>query len=251
MQPENETPAEPIQAQSQKDQPLNQATTPETHKSSKAPWAVAAVASVVAIAGIAFGIYGMMKPTEAPATDNLKVQIKNTDGTTTTLETDKIEKTDKGTTVTVVDSLPNNSNSINSEFKINEMGLSIKNLEDAGTITSYTYQKDGHAPDRPLASLEILSYKSTPDVATDFIDGISGAIIYEYNPEYFFDPATECDVTLGTIGESSTSFCIKRRPAEGAVLENDAKGAWQTWSESNIDALMEVLSKKENYSYEG
>ena len=83
----------------------NQVPVDKTSKTSKAPWAVAAVASVVAIAGIAFGIYGMMKPAETANTDNLKVQIKNTDGTTTTLETDKIETIkDNDTTIIISDS---------------------------------------------------------------------------------------------------------------------------------------------------
>lgn len=136
MQPENETPTEPIQAQSHNNRALNQA--PEARKSSKAPWAVAAVTSVLAIAGIAFGIYGMMKPAESPATDNLKVQIKNTDGTTTTLETDKIEKTDNGTTVTIVDSI--SSTNVSGKYGFTEDNFlgEIENTYSLSPETTFT-----------------------------------------------------------------------------------------------------------------
>ena len=99
----------------------------QTGKSSKLPWTVAAVASIVAIAGLAFGIYGMTKPAETANTDNLKVQIKNADGTTTTLETDKIETTDgNNTTITISDSLsPYTTDRIEVQELLKEMHKSM------------------------------------------------------------------------------------------------------------------------------
>ncbi len=77
----------------------------QTPKTPKLPWICVLISGIIAIAGLCFGIYAMTKPAETANTDNLKVQVKNADGTTTTLKTDKIEKTnDNGTTITITDS---------------------------------------------------------------------------------------------------------------------------------------------------
>lgn len=65
------------------------------------------ICSILALAGVGFGVYEMMnKPTQ-----DLKIQVKDTSGEITTIETDKIEKTDGGKTVTITDSIAT-SNSI-------------------------------------------------------------------------------------------------------------------------------------------
>ena len=137
MEP-NQISTEPSKAEPQPNQITNQAPASEVHKSPKAPWAVAVVASIVAIAGIAFGIYGIMKPTEAPATDNLKVQIKNTDGTTTTLETDKIEKKEGSNVITIIDT-PISSKTSNP--------IITKTLEEDDYTAKYTMSKSFHMYD--------------------------------------------------------------------------------------------------------
>ena len=64
------------------------------------------IASVVAVCGIGFGIYGMMQSSQKDSQiSNLKVQVKDSNGKITTLETERIETTDEnGTTVTIADS---------------------------------------------------------------------------------------------------------------------------------------------------
>lgn len=61
--------------------------------------------SLAAICGIGFGIYGMIQSAQKDSQiSNLNIQKKDSSGKITTLETEKIETTDKnGTTVTISD----------------------------------------------------------------------------------------------------------------------------------------------------
>lgn len=71
-------------------------------------WKIAtAIASVVAICGIGFGVYGMLQSSQKDnQISDLKVQVEDSNGKITTLETEKIETTDKdGTTITIADSV--------------------------------------------------------------------------------------------------------------------------------------------------
>lgn len=64
------------------------------------------VASVVAVCGIGFGVYGMIQSSQKDSQiSDLKVQIKDSGGTVTTIETPEIEtNANDGTTVTIADS---------------------------------------------------------------------------------------------------------------------------------------------------
>ena len=63
-----------------------------------------AALAVLALAGIGFGIYGMTQVKSAKQQiSDMKIEIKNTDGTTTTLETDKIEVKEADKTVVIAD----------------------------------------------------------------------------------------------------------------------------------------------------
>lgn len=66
-----------------------------------------AIASVVAVCGIGFGVYGMIQSSQKDSQiSDLKVQIKEDDGTITTIETPEIEtNTSDGTTVTITDTV--------------------------------------------------------------------------------------------------------------------------------------------------
>ncbi len=66
-----------------------------------------AIASVVAVCGIGFGVYGMIQSSQKDSQiSDLKVQIKEDDGTITTIETPEIEtNTSGGTTVTITDTV--------------------------------------------------------------------------------------------------------------------------------------------------
>ncbi len=60
--------------------------------------------SILAIAGIGFGVYEYLQANQTKQQiADLKVEIKNSDGSTTTLETDKIEVKDDTKTVVITD----------------------------------------------------------------------------------------------------------------------------------------------------
>lgn len=86
-----------------------------------------AIASVVAVCGIGFGIYGMIQSSQKDSQiSDLKVQIKEDDGTITTIETPEIEtNTDNGTTVTITDSNVKNENTEDYIY-IGEWGIKVK-----------------------------------------------------------------------------------------------------------------------------
>jgi hypothetical protein len=70
-------------------------------------WKIAtAIASVVAICGVGLGVYGMIQSSQKDnQISDLKVQVEDSNGKITALETEKIETTDgNGTTVTITDS---------------------------------------------------------------------------------------------------------------------------------------------------
>lgn len=64
------------------------------------------IMAAVAVCGVGFGIYGIEKSAlSEERVSELKVQIKNEDGTTTTLETNKIEINESPNTITISDSI--------------------------------------------------------------------------------------------------------------------------------------------------
>ena len=61
--------------------------------------------SILALAGIGFGIYEMSQvKTAKQQIADLKIEVKKDDGSTTTIETDKIEVKEDAKTITISDS---------------------------------------------------------------------------------------------------------------------------------------------------
>lgn len=93
-----------------------------------------AILAILALAGIGFGVYEMLQANQAKQQlSDLKIEVKNADGSTTTLETDKIEVKDDIKTVVITD-----STAINPEeyIYLGQYGIKIK-IPD--TIKSVTY----------------------------------------------------------------------------------------------------------------
>ncbi len=199
-----------------------------------------AIACVVAACGIGFGVYGMMQSMQKDS------QISEKDNQISDLKI-RLDSRADDSTIANQNEEGNDSNDENM-FIINQMGIGIKNLDNAGTISQYKYVMDRSAlaGDHPISSIEILSFSGVPEVGTDYITGISGAIIYEYDEGSFFD-TSKCTVQIGKINEHN--FCVARRSIdeEYRQLNDEVFAAWNTWAESNIDRLMTVLSDPENY----
>lgn len=102
-----------------------------------------AIASVVAVCGIGFGVYGMVQGSQKDSQiSDLKVQIKEDDGTITTIETPEIETTtNDGTTVTITDAVKVSGGPYieNGYFYVPKWGAKFK-LSD--NLTNYSYAVD-------------------------------------------------------------------------------------------------------------
>ena len=103
---------------------------------------VTALACVVAACGIGFGVYGMIQSSQKDnQISDLKVQVKDNNGTITTIETPEIETTtDNGTTVTITDTVAATENTEDYIY-IGEWGTKIK-ISDELTNISYAYVDD-------------------------------------------------------------------------------------------------------------
>jgi hypothetical protein len=115
------------------EQPMENAVSSAANgKSGKGAKIVATIASVVALAGIGFGVYGMI---QANSTKDLKIEVKNADGTTSTIEADKIEVKDGNTAVI---SEPTEKEDSSRYVYLGEWGLKIK-LDDNMEFATYLY----------------------------------------------------------------------------------------------------------------
>lgn len=102
-----------------------------------------AIASIVAVCGIGFGVYGMIQSSQKDSQiSDLKVQIKEDDGTITTIETPEIEtNTNNGTTVTITDTAKVSGGPYieNGYFYVPEWGLKFSIPSD---LANYGYSVD-------------------------------------------------------------------------------------------------------------
>lgn len=122
-------------------------TTPVINKdkpNDKKGWKIATViASILAVCGIGFGVYGMVQSIQKDGQiSDLKVQIREDDGTITTIETPEIETTtNDGTTVTITDTAKISSGPYieNGYFYVPEWGLKFSIPSD---LANYGYSVD-------------------------------------------------------------------------------------------------------------
>ena len=112
-------------------------------KSGKGLKITTAIACVAAVCGIGFGVYGMMQSSQKDSQiSDLKVQIKEADGTITTIEAPEIETTtDNGTIVTVTDTAKVSGGPYieNGYFYVPKWGAKYKLSDD---LTNYGYAVD-------------------------------------------------------------------------------------------------------------
>ena len=101
------------------------------------------VSCVLAICGVGFGIFGMVHGLQKDnQISDLKVQIKEDDGTVTTVDSPEIETTaNEGTTITIIDSVKVSGGPYieNGYFYVPKWGVKFK-LSD--NLTNYGYAVD-------------------------------------------------------------------------------------------------------------
>ena len=99
-----------------------------------------AIACVVAVCGIGFGVYGMMQSSQKESQiSDLRVQIKEEDGTITTIETPEIETTtNDGTTVIITDDVISEKVDPAKYLYVGAWGVKIA-IPDSLKTVNYTY----------------------------------------------------------------------------------------------------------------
>lgn len=183
-------------------------------------WKIAtAIASVVAVCGIGFGVYGMLQSSQKDnQISDLKVQVEDSNGKITTLETEKIETTDgNGTTVTIADT---NVEDVNSEDYIyaGEWGFKIKKPENwRNLVQKYVYYNDYP---QAVDTFEIMENES---VAT------SHAMISPSSGSCQDDEWTDCIEIVLKDGESAIDV---RVPKANSGLVSEEFRNWITNSDN-------------------
>lgn len=180
-----------------------------------------AIACIAAVCGIGFGVYGMMQSSkEDNKISDLKVQIKEKDGTVTTIETPEINTTDNGeTTVTITDSTKASGGPYieNGYFYVPKWGAKFKLSDD---LTNYGYAVD---------------QDSQGDSYGDYVVGLTALMKKDYqnNPQMqYYHDVFSCSVV--TIRDANRNTSI-----DNAIEFGDKKfvihDTWREWDCSNSE----------------
>lgn len=191
-----------------------------------------AIACIVAVCGIGFGVYGMMKsPQKDSQISDLKVQIKEDDGTITTIETPEIETaTNNGTTITITDPTMSKENTKDYIY-IGEWGVKIKIPENLKGI-SYIY--DNHS----RLSLCVNGIANSGQYAPDFADIHKNTDGLGCIAQYFDSELTEEQKQTASFSNGEF-YLVYSHPQ--AVYSID-KGE-QNWEVDSVNLIQEMLTK--------
>ncbi|MBQ8156300.1 hypothetical protein IJ101_00740 [Candidatus Saccharibacteria bacterium] len=201
-------------------------------------WKIATViASVVAVCGIGFGVYGMMQSSQKDnQISDLKVQVEDSNGKITTLETEKIETTDgDGTTVTIADSTVKNENPEDYIY-VGEWDVKIKISDNLSNI-SYEFLGDGyHRSCRTLGlSASTKGDGSKPSfVKTGGDKGDYLGYVMRCPKEDFYPYGAVIN-----IDDSEYSYYYER--IQYPITQTD-------WESESVDAIKDMLTNPDNYS---
>ena len=208
----------------------NPTITPEKQKKSKGMLIGLVSCTALASVGIGFGIYAMMQnQTKETQISDLKVQIENNDGTTTVIDTPKVETTEKdGTTVTIVDS-PKREENTEEYIWIGAWGLKIK-IPSLLKGVAYTFNNYG-------------------DLCVSGVKYVEGM---QYAPEFAMidknAPGLACVSRDSQREETHVSFGEHSYSITGsqAVFSTDEEEV--NWEMNSRALVIEMLSSVENYS---
>lgn len=150
--------------------------------------AFAAIASIVALASIGFGVYGMIQANNASNKD-LKIEVKNSDGTTSTIDA---EVKDGNVVVTE----PVKTENADRYIYVSNWGLKIK-LDDNMEFATYLYSYNAdqafsymYVSGAPKAGQVVPKYADF-DVCTRGLGAVSRVSVERYETEKDDDYARE------------------------------------------------------------
>ena len=114
------------------------------------------ICAVLAVAGLGFGVYEMLQANSAKQQiADLKIEIKNNDGTTTTLETDKIEIKNDTKTIIITDTVKEND-----ATDVKEVATGILNAFQENNINIGGYRVFGDGSSIPIQGTDIITSTS-------------------------------------------------------------------------------------------
>ena len=219
-----------------------------------------AIACVVAVCGIGFGVYGMIQSSNRDnQISDLKVQIKEGDGTITTIETPEIEtNTNDGITVTITDTVKAGSGPYieNGYFYVPKWGVKYKLSND---LTEYGFSVMEGSEDRTFGEYLIgmsavrKSDKITNPQARYFDDILScSMIIISKITEEKWDSlqpyggaaaVVEKDDGVYVLFDYGKSDCTESKESDYAIEGKTAKDRMNAASEIILNS---ILSNPEN-----
>lgn len=202
------------------------------------------ISSVVAICGIGFGIYGMMQslPKDNQISD-LKVQIKEDDGTITTLETEKIETTDNGAIVTIIDSATKSENTADHIY-VGEWGYKIKIPEELNYV-GYELKYGEATPDLKEGSSSLAIFatvgNSLSDFANMYVNDSPLGVINRIEKDAYGD--ADCLYSALVFSDESYNYCYMH-PQDVYSIDADE----QDLEVKTVDVIKQMLTNPDNYT---
>ncbi len=213
-----------------------------------------AIASVIAVCGIGFGVYGMVQSSQKDnQISDLKVQIKNEDGSVTTIETPKIETTTEngGTTVTITDSTVSAENTEDYIY-VGEWGLKIKKPETL-VYTDYKFDNEVFGSNSEPGEF-VYEYVEVRGVVSGTDMNLAGEYLRYadsvgcYNAKITRVAKTISDNDKGRYGTevfSDNSYYYMYQHGQAACSNSDELTPIE---ESSNLLIIEMLSNSDNYS---
>ena len=201
-------------------------------------WKIATViASVVAVCGIGFGVYGMMQSSQKDnQISDLKVQVEDSNGKITTLETEKIETTDgDGTTVTIADSTVKNENPEDYIY-VGEWDVKIKISDNLSNI-SYEFLGDGYH--RSCRTLGLSASTKGDGSKPSFVK--TGGDKGDYLGYVMRCPKEDFYPYGAVINIDDSAYIYYYERIQYPITQTD-------WESESVDAIKDMLTNPDNYS---
>lgn len=229
---------EPI---SQPSAPAPSATNFSSEKPKKKSNVVTLLLVLIALCGVGFGVYGIMfapgmnKKCESPK--DLTVKIQSEDGSTITLETDKISTSSDGKTITIADTKSESSSK--DYIYIGEWGLKIKIPETLKNV-SYTF-KQGH----DTQGLTVTGAPADAEISESFWLTLNKDAIFGGITRIKKDTCDESAGPCGAIVYEDDEYEYRYSHPQSVYSTEQADIDLETKSVSLIE---EMFRNKENYS---
>jgi len=198
-------------------------------KSGKGLKITTAVMAVVALCGIGFGVFGVMQSQKA-----VKVQIKNNDGTVTTVDASEIEKKENTVVINNIETTPDD---LSRYIYIAQWGIKIKIPEPLSGFSYHFDLRNGYE------TLEIsgASCEKSCQYVPAFVDMTSGNSLAGLARYYKDDNGHKYGTKVVSFGD----YDIYYEHPHVVVSETEDEMNWELESASLLE---KILKNKDNYS---